>query len=136
LANAPQKLTRAFAAALSAAHLDRAVSLFAEDGCFVTPDATALRDRQSIRSILAQLTAGKVQLRTAPQTVHTTTGLALCSERWTFVYCREDGTPFERASDSAVLLRRSNRTWELLIVAPWGIADADRHPFASMPWPS
>jgi ketosteroid isomerase-like protein len=133
----PQGLTRAFAAALSAAELECATSFFAEDGCFVTPDATAVRGRFGIRAILAQLTAGRAQLRVALKSVHTAGSIALCNERWTFTYThtREDATPFIQASDSTVLLRRCNRVWKLLIVAPWGIADADRHPFAAMPWP-
>jgi limonene-1,2-epoxide hydrolase len=53
----PTEVTRAFAEALSAAELDRATSLFAEDGCFVTPDATAVHGRSGVRAILAQLIA-------------------------------------------------------------------------------
>jgi uncharacterized protein (TIGR02246 family) len=134
-ADAPQGLTRAFATALSAAELDHATSLFAEDGCFVTPNATAVRGREGIRAILAQLTAGRVQLRVELKSVYTAGSIALCKERWTFTYAREDAIPFIQASDSVVLLRRSNCIWRLLIAAPWGIADADRHPFAAMPWP-
>jgi ketosteroid isomerase-like protein len=135
LGDVPQEVTRAFAGALSAAELDRAASFFADDGCFVTPDATAVRSPQGIRAILAQLTDGRVQLRVALKSMHTAGSMALCNERWTFTYAREDAAPFIQASDSTVLLRRSNRVWKLLIAAPWGIADADRHPFASMPWP-
>jgi uncharacterized protein (TIGR02246 family) len=130
----PQALTHAFAGALSAAELERALSLFAGNGCFVTPDATAVRGPQGIRAILAQLIASRVQLRVALKSVHTAGSVALCNEHWTFTYACEDATPFIQASDSTVLLRRSNRVWKLLIVAPWGIADADRHPFAGMPW--
>jgi len=135
MGHAPQELTRAFAAALSATELECATSFFAEDGCFVTPDATAVRGLQGVRSILAQLTAGRVQLRVASQSGHTTGSLALCNERWTFTCAREDAAPFVRISDSTVLLRRCDRVWRLLIAAPWGIADADRHPFAALPWP-
>jgi ketosteroid isomerase-like protein len=135
----PQEVTRAFADALSAADLDRAASFFADDGCLVTPDATAVHGpqgirasgHQGIRAILAQLTAGRVQLRVASKSVHTITSMALCI----FTYAREGAAPFIQVSDSTVLLRRQNRAWKLLIVAPWGIADADRHPFAAMPWP-
>ncbi len=135
IGHAPQKLTRAFAGALSATQLDRAVSMFAAGGCFVTPDVTAVRGQEAIRSTLAQLTAGRVRLRIAPRNVYVAAGLALCNERWTFSHLRPDGVPFERSSEAAVLLCRSNCAWKLLIVAPWGIADADRQPFASMPWP-
>lgn len=132
---APQEVTRAFAGALGAAELDRALSLFDEDGCFITPDVTAVRGLQGIRAILSQLIASRAQLLVEPRSTRTAGSLALCGERWTFTYDRGDATPFVQGSDSTILLRRSNRAWRLLIAAPWGIADADRLPFAEMPWP-
>jgi uncharacterized protein (TIGR02246 family) len=131
---APQEVTHALAGALSAAELDRALSLFAEDGCFVTPDATAVRGPEGIRAILSQLIASRVQLRVEPESTRTAGSMAICKERWIFTYARDDTAPFIQASDSTVLLRRSNHVWRLFIAAPWGIADADRRPFASMPW--
>jgi len=128
----PQALTRAFAAALSSAELDRALSLFAEDGCFVTPDATAVRGSQGIRAILSQLIASRVQLRVELKGTRMAGSMALCEECWVFTRARENAAPFVQASDSTVLLRRSSGAWRLLIAAPWGIADADRRPFAAM----
>jgi ketosteroid isomerase-like protein len=124
----PQKVTCAFAKALSAAELDRAISLFADDGCFVTPDATTVYGRHGVRAILAQLIAGHAQLRVAPKSLHIAGSMALCSERWVFTYACKDVSPFTQAAGSTVLLRRSNRVWELLFVAPWHIVDADRSP--------
>lgn len=134
-AEAPQEVTRALAKALSAAELERALSLFDEDGCFVTPDATTVHGPQGIRAILSQLIAGRAQLRIESRSTRIAGSLALCGERWTFTYARGGTAPFVQGSDSTVLLRRSNRAWRLLIAAPWGIADADRLPFAAMPWP-
>jgi uncharacterized protein (TIGR02246 family) len=122
----PQEVTRAFAGALSAAELDRATSLFADDGCFVTPDATTVHGRHGVGVILAQLIAGHAQLRVAPKSVHVAGNMALCSERWAFTYACKEVRPFTQASDSTVLLRRSDRVWKLLLVAPWHIVDADR----------
>jgi uncharacterized protein (TIGR02246 family) len=132
---APEEITRSLAMALSAAELDRALSLFDEDGCFVTPDATAVRGPQGIRAILSQLIASRVQLRIEPRSTRTAGSLALCRERWAFTHAREGAVPLVQASDSTALLRRSSGVWRLLIAAPWGIADADRRPFGSMPWP-
>jgi uncharacterized protein (TIGR02246 family) len=129
----PHEVTRAFAGALSAAELDRAMSLFADDGCLVTPDATTVHGRHGVRTILAQLIAGHAQLRVAPKSVHVAGSMALCSERWAFTYAYKGVSSFTQAADSTVLLRRSNRVWRLLFVAPWHIVDADRYPFASMP---
>lgn len=128
----PQEITRSLATALSAAELDHALSLFAADGCFVTPDATAVRGSQGIRAILSQLIASRVQLRIEPRSTRMAGSLALCEECWVFTRAREGAAPFVQASDSTVLLRRSSGVWRLLIAAPWGIADADRRPFAAM----
>lgn len=117
----PQEVTRVFAEALSAAELDRAASLFADDGCFVTPDATAVHGRRGVRAVLAQLTAGRVQLRVAQKSVYVAGSMALCSERWAFTYACKDTSPFTRVSDFMVLLRRSDRVWQLIFVAPWHI---------------
>jgi uncharacterized protein (TIGR02246 family) len=132
----PQEVTRAFAEALSAAELDRAASLFADDGCFVTPDATAVHGRRGVRAILAQLVAGHVQLQVASKSVYVAGSMALCSERWAFTYACKDARPFTRVSDSTVLLRCSDRMWQLSVVAPWHIMGADQYPFASMLRPS
>lgn len=129
----PQEVTCAFAGALSAAELDRAISLFADDGCFVTPDATTVHGCHGVRAILAQLIAGHAQLRVTSKSTHIAGSMALCSERWAFTYACQDVSPFTQAADSTVLLRRSNRVWKLLFVAPWHIVDADRYPFAPMP---
>lgn len=115
----PRAVTRAFAEALSAAELDRATSLFADDGCFVTPDATTVQGRRSVRAILAQLTAGRVQLRVTPGNMQMAGDVALCTERWDFTHAGRDTSPYTRVSESTILLRRSDRGWQLSVVAPW-----------------
>jgi uncharacterized protein (TIGR02246 family) len=117
--NVPQDVTCAFAQAISAAEPDRALSFFAEDGCFVTPDATAVTGSQGIRAILVQLTGGQVQLQVELKGVQSARGMAICNERWTFTYARKDADPFTQVSDSTVLLCHSNGVWKLLIAAPW-----------------
>jgi uncharacterized protein (TIGR02246 family) len=131
----PQKVTRTFAEALSAAELDRAASLFADDGRFVTPDATVVHGRRGVREILAQLTASHVQLRVAQKQVYVAGNIALCSERWAFTYACKEVSPFTQTSDSTVLLGCSDRMWRFSIVAPWHIVDVDQYLFASMPPP-
>jgi uncharacterized protein (TIGR02246 family) len=132
-ATVPRAVTRAFTEALSAAELDRAASLFADDGCFITPDATAIRGRRGVRAVLAQLTAGHVQLRVTPGSVQMAGDMALCTERWDFTYSGRDTGPYTQVSESTVLLRRSDRGWQLSIVAPWHIVSADQDPFSSTP---
>jgi len=113
------EVTRGFAEAISAAQLDRATSLFAEDGCFITPDATTIQGRRGIKEILAQLTASQVRLSVAPEGISVTGNTALCHERWTFTYTPVHADPYTRISRSTVLLRRFDREWRLIVVAPW-----------------
>lgn len=129
----PQAATRAFAEALNAAEPDRAASFFADGGCFVTPDATAVRGHRGIRELLAQLTASRVQLGITLGSVHMTGNTALCSERWVFTHLGGDAEPFVRASNSSVLLRRSRRMWQLSIVAPWHAVSAGQQPVSPTP---
>jgi len=132
---APQQVSCAFAHALSAGDLDVAASLFATDACFVTPDATAIHGIEGIRAVLTQLTASRAQLEVMPYGMHKARGLALCNERWTLTYDRTAATPLARTSDATVLLRRRSTAWELLTVAPWGLADGRiGTPSSRPPW--
>jgi hypothetical protein len=47
-----------FARALSRGNLAAALGCFAEDGCLLTPDATAVHGRERIRPLLLQPGAG------------------------------------------------------------------------------
>jgi len=127
----PHQVTRALAGLLSAAELDRAMSLFANECCFVTPDATAVRGRSGIRAILAQLIAGHAQLRVTPQSMQMTGRMALCRERWTFTYTLKGTGLFSQDSDSTILLRHTEHVWRLSTVAPWHSISVDR-PAASL----
>jgi ketosteroid isomerase-like protein len=109
------------------------MSFFADNCCFLTPDATAVHGRGGIRTGLAQLATGRVRLRVASQDVQIARDLALCSERWVFTYKCSGSGPFTRTSDSTVVLRRFDRTWRLTVVAPWRHVSPDR--FLSAPPP-
>jgi uncharacterized protein (TIGR02246 family) len=115
----PGEVTRGFAEAISAAELDRATSLFAEDGCFITPDATTVHGRRGIKDVLAQLTASRVRLSVAPEGIRVDGAMALCHERWAFTYAGGHGDSYTQISHSTILLRRSDHDWRLMIVAPW-----------------
>lgn len=115
----PEQAVRAFAVALGSGDLDAAVGCFARDGCFVTPDSTAIRGREDIRAILAQMLAGCLWIGIEARGMLTAGDVALGSERWTIGSNGAGRAPFERTSNSTVVARRIEGTWKLAIVAPW-----------------
>ena len=117
--DSPEQTVRVFAAALGRGDLDVAIACFARDGCFLTPDATAVLGRDDIRPILAQMLAGCRAVRVETRGLLTAGETALGSERWTLGSNGPDGEPFERTSTSLVVLAKIEGDWKLTILAPW-----------------
>jgi ketosteroid isomerase-like protein len=126
----PEQVSPALAEALEGGDLDVAASFFAREACFLTPDATAIRGREDIRPILAQLIASRVQIRIEVQSTLVAGDMAIATERWTMHTKGTGAEPFVQTSGATVLLRHLERTWKLMIVAPWGLRGADLHRFA------
>jgi ketosteroid isomerase-like protein len=116
----PQERTRGFAAAINASDLHAATYCFAKDACLVTPDATAIRGREEIRPILAQLIARLTQIEVLASSVLATGDLALGSECWRIRSAGAEGAIFAQDSRPALVLRNLEGAWKLVIAAPWG----------------
>jgi ketosteroid isomerase-like protein len=114
----PERATLAFIEAQNAGELDIAASFF-------TPDATAIRGREEIRAVLAQLIASSAKIRVDGQSMLTAGEMALSIQRWTM---RSGGAevPFVQTSNATVLLRRLECSWKLMILAPWGLGGGGR----------
>ncbi|HEX3737353.1 MAG TPA: nuclear transport factor 2 family protein [Solirubrobacterales bacterium] len=112
LAVTPQEAGARFRAALHSGDPAGAASLFARDGCLVTPDATVIRGRESIRPVLAQL----VELAPAvePLTMLVAGTVAFARERWTL------GGGGDAATFSTAVLQLVEGGWKLTIADPWG----------------
>jgi ketosteroid isomerase-like protein len=119
-AAAPQQSTVAFAEAINRGDLDAAGHCFAKDACLLTPDATAIRGRNEIRPILAQLIARRSQIEIQASSVLVAGEVALGSERWRIRSAGADGAVFEQISSPKLVLRRVEDIWKLAIAAPWG----------------
>ncbi len=130
LPDTPERATLAFVEAQNGGNLDAAASFFARDACFLTPDATAIRGREEIRAVLAQLIASRAKIQVEGQSMLTAGEMALSVQRWT-MRSGGVGTPFAQTSSSTVLLRRLECSWKLLIVAPWGLGGAARDRFVA-----
>jgi uncharacterized protein (TIGR02246 family) len=115
----PQKLVLDFIAALNREDLDAATSCFARDACFLTPDATAIRRRDSIRSFLAQLIASEHRFEADLGTTVIAGDVALCRDRLRTVSAAATGVPFEQHSQSTAVLSHREGNWRLQVFAPW-----------------
>jgi ketosteroid isomerase-like protein len=116
----PQHTTRVFTAAINAANLAAATNCFAKDACLVTPDATAIKGREEIRQILAQLIDRRTQIEVLGSSVLVAGGVALSSDRWTISSAGAGGTVFAQELVPALVLRQLEGVWKLAVAAPWG----------------
>ncbi len=116
----PRSACHAFAAALGAGDLDTATACFARDACLITPDATAIRGREAIRPLLAQLIARRTEIAVEASSLLPAGDIALANERWTIHSDGTEGDRFAQSSTSTLVLCRIDGIWKLSIAAPWG----------------
>jgi uncharacterized protein (TIGR02246 family) len=115
----PQHLLLSFITALNEEDLEAATRCFARDACFLTPDATAIRGRDSVRSFLAQLIASEHRFEADLGTTVIAGDVALSHDRLKTVTAATTGVPFEQHSLSTAVLARLEGNWRLRILAPW-----------------
>jgi uncharacterized protein (TIGR02246 family) len=125
LAETPERTCLAFTEALSAGDLEAATSCLARDACFLTPDATAIRGRSSIRPVLSQLIARHPRIRVEQSSILTAGDVALAHQRWTILSAGVEGSPFTQISSATLLLRELDGHWKLALAAPWGVGSAE-----------
>lgn len=119
----PEEATRAFAASLTRGDLEGAARCFAKDACLVTPDATAVRGRQEIRSILHQLIAAGSRIEVQESSMVLAGEIAFGTERWVFTTPGSEGRAFTRALTPTMVLRRLEGAWKLAVAMPWRQAE-------------
>jgi ketosteroid isomerase-like protein len=100
--------------------LDAAASCFARDGCLITPDATAIHGRESIRRVLAQMIVRQTEIEVELSTAVSAGEVVLIHQRWRIRSGEPSGGRFEQSADAILVLRRLEATWKLSIAAPWG----------------
>jgi ketosteroid isomerase-like protein len=117
-----------FVRALGERDLGRACACFAREGCLITPDGTAIRGRERIRPLLAQLIARRTRIEVELSDVIASGDTALACERWTIHCDGVEGSRFAQIADPTMVLRRLGTEWKLEIAALWGWGDV--HPQA------
>jgi ketosteroid isomerase-like protein len=109
-----------FARALNGGDLDAAAACFARDGCLITPDATAIHGRESVRALLAQMVARRTKVLVEASGSIRGGEVILARERWRVRAGELEGSPIEQILSAVLILRRVEGAWKLAIAAPWG----------------
>lgn len=117
---APSEASAALTEAIARGDAIAAARCFARDGCLITPDNTAVQGRETIATILRQLSGSVVGLETEQLNLVATGESALLYERWLFRHAAPDARTYLRSSVATLLTRVVEGRWKLAIAAPWG----------------
>jgi len=93
--------------------------LLCRDVCFLTQDATAVYGRDRVSSLIAQLIAAGVDVRSLAHHTLQIGSLALVSARWKLSFRARD-EPLVQATEPTLVLVVREGSWKLLLLAPWG----------------
>ena len=113
-----------FPQAVSEGDLDAAAACFTRDGCLITPDATAIHGRESIRRVLAQMIVRRTEIEVELSTAVGAGEVVLIHQRWRIRSGEQAEGRLEQTADAIMILRRVEGTWKLSIAAPWGYRQA------------
>lgn len=93
--------------------------LLCRDVCFLTQDATAIHGRDRVVSLIEQLIAAEVDVRTLAHHSLQIASFALISARWRLSFrAREE--PLVQTTEATLVLALREGNWKFLLVAPWG----------------
>ena len=120
----PGQVCLAFPEAVSAGDLDGAAECFARDGCLITPDATAIHGRESIRGVLAQMIVRRTEIEVELSSAVDAGEVALIHQRWRICSGAQGDGRVKQVADATMILRRIEGAWKLSIAAPWGYRQA------------
>jgi ketosteroid isomerase-like protein len=110
--------------AIGAGDLDAAATCFARDGCLITPDATAIHGRESIRRVLAQMIVRRTEIEVELSTSVGAGEVVLLHQRWRIRSGEQREGRLEQVAEALMILRQVEGTWKLSIAAPWGYRQA------------
>lgn len=116
----PGRIARSFVTALGSGDLDGATACFARDACLITPDATTIRGRNSIRPVLAQLVLVRTEIAIQLSSALVAAEVALLRGRWTIRSNGADGVPFDWDTSPILVAQRVEAQWKIQVAAPWG----------------
>ncbi|HEX8754239.1 MAG TPA: nuclear transport factor 2 family protein [Solirubrobacterales bacterium] len=98
---------------------DGASACFTRDGCLITPDATAVHERDRIRPVLSQLISRRAEIEVDLSSVLRAGSVALAYERWQVRSPGLDGSGVEQTLNPTLVLHRLDDDWKLALAALW-----------------
>lgn len=104
---------------IGSGNLDAATGCFARDACLLTPDATAIHDREHIRPLLAQLISRRVRIEVEQSNVLVAGDVAYVRELW-HVSTQAGDSRYEHSCDPSLVLKRIEGSWKISIATLWG----------------
>ena len=104
---------------IGSGNLDAATGCFARDACLLTPDATAIHEREHIRPLLAQLISRRVRIEVEQSNVLFAGDVAYVRELWQ-VSAQGGGSRYEHSCDPSLVLKRIEGSWKISIATLWG----------------
>jgi ketosteroid isomerase-like protein len=106
---------------IGAGNLEAAAGCFARDACLLTPDATAIHEREHIRPLLAQLIARRIRIEVEQSNVLIAGDVAFARERWQVsASAAGAGSLYEQSCDPYLVLKLIEGSWKISIAALWG----------------
>jgi len=105
---------------ISVGDLDAATRCFSRDACLLTPDATAIHDREHIRPLLAQLITSRVRIEVEQSNVLVAGDVAYARELWQVSARITGGRQHEHSCDPSLVLKRVEDSWKISIATLWG----------------
>jgi len=105
---------------IGAGNLEASTRCFARDACLLTPDATAIHDREHIRPVLAQLIARRVRIEVEQSNVLVAGDVAYARELWQVSPGVATGPRYEHSCDPSLVLKRIEGSWKISIATLWG----------------
>jgi ketosteroid isomerase-like protein len=118
----PRQSVEAFAAALGHGDLETASNCLAHEPTLITPDATAVGGRGTVRGVLAQLIADDPMIDFEFVGAIEAGEVAFAQQRWRIRPRAIAAAPHVQILTANFVLHRVGTRWRLAILAPWGWA--------------
>jgi ketosteroid isomerase-like protein len=119
-AGSPRHLALTFFEALNRGETATAASLFSVNGCFVTPDGTAVAGVTGLRAIFRQMSELGARVEIDSLGCHRAGDVCLVEGFLRYRTGTRNAESVEPMVRPRLVLRRNRPAWELAIVALWG----------------
>jgi uncharacterized protein (TIGR02246 family) len=129
-AHSPEAVSEAFAAAINAQDLPRALELWAADATIIGPHGDCTRGRDAIAPALRALVDNEITLQIDIADLYAAGEVAIATGTFTLHGTGGDGHTFTSQSTSVVVYNRTADGWRIAIDAPWGLPNGRPAPDA------